>query len=71
MEIESSQKFTSLQLELLKLYSFEPSEQELQEVRHMLATYFMDRFQSRLEEAAEEKGISDATLEEWLNEADQ
>ncbi len=71
MKIESSQKFTSLQLELLKLYSFEPSEQELQEVRHMLATYFMDRFQSRLEEAAEEKGISDATLEEWLNEADQ
>lgn len=66
--MESSQKFTSLQLELLKLYSFEPSEQELEEVRHMLATYFMDRFQSRLDEVAKEKGISDDTLEEWLNE---
>ena len=67
--MESSQKFTSLQLELLKLYSFEPSEKELEEVRHMLATYFMDRFQSRLDEVAEKKGISDETLEEWLNEA--
>lgn len=69
--MESSQKFTSLQLELLKLYSFEPSEQELEEVRHMLATYFMDRFQSRLDEVAKEKGISDDTLEEWLNEVNQ
>ncbi len=69
MEIESSQKFTSLQLELLKLYSFEPSEAELKEVRHMLATFFMERFQSKLDEAAAERGISDETLDEWLNEA--
>ncbi len=69
MEIESSQKFTSLQLELLKLYSFEPSEAELKEVRHMLANFFMERFQSKLDEAAAERGISDETLDEWLNEA--
>ncbi len=69
MEIESSQKFTSLQLELLKLYSFEPSEAALKEVRHMLATFFMERFQSKLDEAAAERGISDETLDEWLNKA--
>lgn len=68
MVSETSQKFTALQLELLKLYSFEPTEDELRDVRHLLATYFMERFQSALATIAEERGISDETLDEWLQE---
>ena len=34
-------KFTSLQLELLRLYAMNPAENELLEIKDMLAKYFM------------------------------
>lgn len=68
---ETSSKFTPLQLELLKVFSFDVTEEELLEVRHMLASFFFDRLREQVDEAATSNGITDETLEAWLNEENQ
>ena len=64
-------KLTPLQLELLKIYSFNPSEEELLEVKEMLARFFAYRFVEKATVQAIEKGISDTTLDQWLEEDEQ
>ena len=64
-------KFSPLQLELLKIFSFHPTEQELLQVKAMLARFFAERFADRVERAAAAKDITDEDLERWLNEENQ
>ncbi len=63
-----NQKLSSLQLDLLKVYSFQPSEEDLMAVRNLLATYFSDKLISKIGQAVEDKQISEADLDRWLNE---
>ncbi len=63
-----AEKLTSLQLELLKVYSFQPSEKDLRAVQKMLSTYFSDKMISKIDEAVEEKEITEEDLDRWLNE---
>lgn len=71
MEIQASPKMTPLQLELLKIYSFNPTEEELLQIKEILARFFAKRFTERVSKAAEAKGITDADLDRWLNETNQ
>lgn len=64
----TAQKLSPLQLELLKIYSFQPSQEDLLAVKQMLANYFSDKLISKIEKAVEEKGISEEDLEKWLND---
>lgn len=64
----STQKLSELQLELLKVYSFEPSEAELLEIKRMLANFFSKRLVNKVQEGIEKKEISNDDLEGWLNE---
>ncbi len=41
---EKSTKLSPLQLELLKVYSFKPSEAEMIELKNILARFFAHRF---------------------------
>ncbi|MBP6812553.1 MAG: hypothetical protein KA138_13590 [Saprospiraceae bacterium] len=54
MEVQASPKLTSLQLELLKIYSFKPSEEELQQIKEMLAMFFAHRFTEHIAKANSE-----------------
>lgn len=63
-----SEQLSPLQLELLKVYSFQPSEQDLQAVKRMLAAYFSGKLTGNIQQAIEQKGISPDDLERWLNE---
>jgi hypothetical protein len=58
---------SSLQLELLKMYAFSPSEDDLLNVKQLLARYFADKLVNKIDHAIEEKGISEQDLEQWLN----
>ena len=58
---------TNLQLELLKLYSFDLSEEQLLEVKRLLANYFADKATDEMDKLWEEKGWTDETMDEWLN----
>lgn len=61
-------KLNSLQLDLLKVYSFQPSEADLLAVRHLLATYFSDKLTEKVRQAVDEQGIAETDLNRWLNE---
>jgi len=64
----AAHKLSPLQLELLKVYSFQPSEEDLLAVKQMLASYFSNKLISKIGEAVEEKGISEEDLEKWLDD---
>ena len=71
MQTNLNTPLTSLQLELLRIYSFNPSTEDLQEVKIMLAKYFAQKFTDHVNKAVSEKNITDSNLDEWLNEENQ
>jgi len=58
-------------LELLKVYSFNPTEEELKELKRLLALFFANRFTDKIAQAAAERNITDADLDIWLEEDEQ
>ncbi len=62
-----SQKLNSLQLELLKVYSFEPSEEDLLAIKEFLAKHFSDKLLKNVQHAIK-KNITDEDLDSWINE---
>jgi len=68
MTYQASTKLSPLQLELLKVYSFNPTEEELLELKNLLAKFFAHRF---AEKAAKVNNITDADLDKWLEEDEQ
>ncbi len=58
-------------MELLKVYSFSPTEDELRDIKTMLARYFGARLSDRAAEAAGKRGITEADLEKWLKDGDR
>lgn len=68
MTSQASTKLSPLQLELLKIYSFNPTEEELRELKNLLAKFFANRFAEKVAKAAKEKNITDQDLDTWLEE---
>ncbi len=56
------QPFTNLQLELLKLYARRVPEQDLLEIKRLLAQYFMDKASDLADEIWDEKGLTEEKL---------
>ena len=69
--METADQLTSLQLELLKAYAFEPTEEELLQVKALLGRIFASRLTARVDQAVQEKGITEDDLDYWLNDEDQ
>jgi len=63
-----AQKLSSLQLELLKVYSFQPEEKDILAIRNFLANYFSDKLKKNISRAIKEKNISEEDLDRWINE---
>ncbi len=64
-------KFTPVQLELLRFYAVSPSEEQMDKLKAFLANLFFDRLEELASKAAIERGITDDTLDQWLNEDNQ
>lgn len=58
-----------LQLELLKIYSFKPSEADLLEIKRLLANYFAEKLIKNVDAAIQDQNITEEDLENWLNES--
>ncbi len=69
--METADQLTSLQLELLKAYAFEPTEEELLQVKALLGRIFASRLTAHVDQAIQEKGITEDDLDHWLNDEDQ
>lgn len=62
---------SNLQLELLKLYSQNLSDEDLVAVQRMLARFFADRASDEMDRLWEDKGWSNETMDEWLSDPDE
>ncbi len=65
-----AQKLSPIQLELLKVYSFSPSNEDVLAIKEMLARYFSNKMINKIGQAAEENNISEEDLSNWLHEND-
>ena len=61
-------KLTNLQLELLKLFSYQISEQDLLNVKDLLARYFAKKATQEMNTFWESHHLDETTMEQWLEE---
>ncbi len=61
-------KLSPIQLELLKVYSFQPSEADLIAIKKLLAGYFAKNLVQQVDKEVEAKNIGSEDLKSWLNE---
>ncbi len=56
------------QLEILKLFRNDQTEEELQEIRSLLVAYLADKVTNAADKAFDEKGYTTAVFERWKHE---
>jgi hypothetical protein len=61
---------TNLQMELLQLYSLKLSDNELLQVKEVLARYFAGRLGQHVDQLWQERGLTADDMERWLIDAD-
>ena len=66
--ISQTGSLSNLQLELLKLYSTGIPEQQLLDIKLMLAAYFAETIDREMSRLWDEKGWNDSTIESWKKE---
>ncbi len=64
-------KFTPLQLELLKLYSVNPTEEELIEIKDLLAKFFLQKAIKSIGEIEAARGTTNEDLDKLLEDENQ
>lgn len=62
-----SKKLSPLQLELLKIYSMNHTEEDLLEIKRMLGKYFAKKLRFKVDTAVKEKGITQKDLDGWID----
>ncbi len=66
--MSSAQPLSNLQQELLKLYSSNIADADLENVRRFLAKYFADKAIKEADSIWDKKEYNNQTMEQWLNE---
>lgn len=59
---------SNVQLELLKLYATDLSEEELLELKRLLARFFAEKAMRQADEIWEKRGLTDEDMDRWLNQ---
>lgn len=59
---------SNLQLELLRLYGNDVSDDTLLEIKSVLARYFADRASEEMDKVWDEQGLTDEQMIAWVNE---
>jgi hypothetical protein len=67
-DMEAAKGLTNLQLELLKVFSFDLSDQQIREIRSLLAKYFAEQATREMDKLWENEKWSDETMEKWSKE---
>jgi hypothetical protein len=65
---EPSGKLSNLQLELLKIFSFNVPEEQLLDIKEILSRYFAEKASDEMDRLWEERGWTNDTMEQWLEE---
>jgi len=62
------QKLTNLQLELLKVFSYQLNQQQLTDIKNLLSHYFAEQATQEMDKLWEENNWDNNTMLEWTNE---
>ena len=62
---------TNLQLELLKVFSYQLPDEELLEIKQMLAQFFAKRLKKGTSKIWKEKNYTQNDMDNWLNDENQ
>jgi len=63
--MEVTKQLSNLQLELLRVFNFELSEEQLKEIRALLADYFAEKVTSEMDTLFEVNDWGEEKIEEW------
>ena len=63
-----AQKLTNLQLELLKVFSYQLNQQQLTDIKTLLANYFAEQATKEVDQLWAENNWDENTMETWANE---
>ncbi len=63
-----TQKLSNLQLELLKVFSYQLDKQQLSDIKTLLANYFAEQATKEVDKLWEENNWDDETMTKWTNE---
>ncbi len=66
--MEATKTLSNLQLELLRVFSFDLSEAELLEIKALLANHFAQKVTSEMDVLFEANQWGEEKIEEWANE---
>ena len=66
--MSAPKKLTNLQLELLRVFSYDLPEQQLLEIRQLLAQYFAQKIDEEMDLLWDERGWTEDTMRAWANE---
>ena len=64
--MQMTKPLTNLQLELLKIYSFNLGDEQLLEIKDMLSNYFAEKASDEMDKLWDEKGWTNETMDQWL-----
>ena len=64
-----SRALSNVQMELIKLYSTNLGYDDLLELKNLLANHFAQKAINEADNVWNKKGLSENTMEDWLNEA--
>lgn len=62
---------TNVQVELLNTFAYQLPDDELSELKKVLTHFFAQRIRKRTDSIWQEKGYSEETMNNWLNEEEQ
>jgi len=66
--MEITRKLTNVQIELLKLFQYNLPDEQLLELKNVLAKYFAMSATNEMDRLWEEKGWDNRTMDDWANE---
>jgi hypothetical protein len=68
VKMGATKQLSNLQLELLKVFSFDLDEGQLIEIRDLLAKYFAEKATEEMDRLWEENQWNEEVIKEWSNE---
>ncbi len=66
--MEVSSKLNNLQLDLLKMFSFNISDSQLIEIRELLRNFFANKAVDEMDKLWDDSNWDDETMDAWANE---
>lgn len=64
----NTSKLTNMQAEMLKLFSYDLSEEQLSEIKELLAAYFAKNATKEMDKLWASQNLSNDTMKEWSQE---